>query len=117
MEMEQAYAYFASQKFNHFEVGDRVTVKKEYGANIGHDNRVPDETLIGTICKIRTDNADMFSDILIGVAFDEHIYGHDCDGTCEYGYGWFIRSRFLVPVENSLPPIPEDKLMEVLLNG
>lgn len=100
-----------------FKVGDRVGVKSEYGANIGRDNRAPDETLIGTICKIRTDNVDMFSDILIGVAFDEHIHGHGCENTCEYGHGWFIRSRFLVPVENSLPPIPEAKLMEVLLDG
>lgn len=26
----------------------------------------------------------------IGVDFGRDIHGHDCDGECEYGYGWYL---------------------------
>lgn len=91
-----------------FNIGDRVTVKPEYGF-VGNTRRIVDETLVGTVCVIDMD--------MIGVAFDEDIKGHDCDGACARHHGWWIRERHLLHVEESLPPIPEDKLMEVLFDG
>ena len=91
-----------------FNIGDRVTVKPEYKF-VGNARLIADETLVGTACVIDMD--------LIGVAFDENIKGHDRDGACAHRNGWWIPERFLLHVEESLPPIPEDKLMEVLLDG
>ena len=36
-----------------------------------------------------------------GVRFDKFIDGHDCtNGNCEYGYGWYIEERYLIPIPN-----------------
>lgn len=112
MEMEQAYAYFASQKFNHFEVGDRVTVLEEYGTvGYGDETSYKERTgLSGTVCV----PADKYTEV--GIRFDEFMNGHDCDGHCKLGYGWFVPYKYIIP-EVETPSIPKDKLMEVLLNG
>lgn len=38
---------------------------------------------IGTICDVKANEES------IGVKFDTDIRGHDCNGNCEYGYGWY----------------------------
>ena len=35
-----------------------------------------------------------------GVAFDEYVSGHSCDGRCEYGYGWYMPSIDLIPIDS-----------------
>ena len=41
----------------------------------------------GVICKIFN------SSPCIGVRWDEEVFrGHDCQGTCAYGYGWFVKA-------------------------
>ena len=73
-----------------FQVGDRVIVTADKLASTNSRICRGD---IGTVCRI----SGAFNDIehgetyLIGISFDKRVYGHDCEGTCEFGYGWYIR--------------------------
>ena len=100
-----------------FKIGDRVTVQEEYGPVGYNRDGVPCQQrtgLSGTVCVLPPYLNG------VGVRFDSFIDGHDCDGHCEYGYGWFVLKNYVVREDSGLsavPDIPEDKLMEVLLNG
>ena len=100
-----------------FKIGDRVTVRKEYG-HVGYNrDGVPYQQrtgLSGTVCVLPPRLSS------VGVRFDSFIDGHDCDGHCEHGYGWFVLKNYVVREDSDLsavPDIPEAKLMEVLLDG
>ena len=64
-----------------FQVGDHVSVVTEFG--LCNDSIHEGDT--GFVCDIVS-----WSKTVVGVAFDKCIDGHNCDGTCENGHGWFI---------------------------
>ncbi len=73
-----------------FKKGDRVKVI------VGHNeyNKVLTNK-VGTVVK---DDKDF-----VGVEFDEHIRGHDCDnGSAKNGYGWFVQKENLVPFQDKV---------------
>lgn len=63
-----------------FKIGDKVM--PIHGT--GHDRK---NDIVGTII--------CTSGSFFGVEFDEDVNGHDCDGMCEHGYGWFHYSDSL----------------------
>lgn len=66
-----------------YEVGDRVEyVRKASRINPGS---------IGTIRAIRG-GFDTY-EARYGVEWDDHMRGHDLDGKCEYGYGWWVLDK------------------------
>jgi hypothetical protein len=74
-------------KKNSFKVGDRVTCIKVYDGK--------QETLneVGTV----VDAPD--TEEYVGVSFDKLVQGHDCNGRCDPGYGWYFHTnvtRYLV---------------------
>lgn len=67
-----------------FNVGDRVVARNPLG-----------RTAPGTIC-----TKGLVAGGNIGVAFDHWCAGHHCEGACEHGYGYFIRSDHVKPLEH-----------------
>ena len=39
----------------------------------------------------------------IGVEWDEHVSGHDCQQHCEDGYGWYVDPEYLEPIDDEEP--------------
>lgn len=81
-----------------FQVGDRVKVtggmrKHRTGTVVGCDGGV------------------------FAIRFDEYIHGHDCDGLCKKGYGWFVIRDNLELIESSDNAIvvPDDDSIANLL--
>lgn len=86
-----------------FNVGDRVRCIKRYGPAKINDT--------GIIIQILTNYGTE-----IGVKFDKNIGGHDCDGSIEYGYGYYMPPNCL----ELQRPLTTDELFEELtrsLNG
>ena len=68
-----------------FQVGDRVV----YTADSWNDNIEIGDT--GVVCTV--EGGDYNPDwMLIGVRWDKYVEGHDCDGHCEFGFGWNVTS-------------------------
>jgi len=58
----------------------------------------------------------------IGVRWDEEIVdGHDCDGDCDAGHGWYVSARALEfvpePEHDDVEPATDDELMCFLYGG
>jgi len=74
----------------------------DYGYQIG--DRVFYELCgYGTVVFIRSDDMPL----CIGVRFDEYMYGHDCGGACEDGYGLWFAPRALTrvgPAKTAIDP-------------
>ncbi len=88
-----------------FEIGDRVHLL------VDHPYNNPDLSFgeTGTVCAIIAHS--------VGVRWDKKIYvGHTCDGFCEDGYGWWVRSRDIQLLNKiqELNPIPENDFLEML---
>ena len=66
-----------------FQVGDRVVYTSDslYGNIKGGDT--------GVVCVV--EGSDFNPDwMLVGVRWDRYVEGHDCDGNCDYGFGWNV---------------------------
>ena len=54
----------------------------------------------------------------IGVRWDEEIMeGHNCNGYCETGHGWYVREKaieFFIPENDDFEPATDDELMRFL---
>lgn len=68
-------------------VEDRVVCMYSYDGN----DSIVDE--IGIVRGIDHDNDKA------AVEFENHVYGHDLSGMCEYGYGWWIPLDYLSQIE------------------
>ena len=64
---------------NNFMLGERVVLIKER-----EDNDLLYIGAVGTVCDI-DDTGE------VGVAWDDDIGGHLCNGNCAKGYGWYVR--------------------------
>ncbi len=64
------------------EINDRVRLIKDHPAG-NFRLGIGDE---GTVVNL----GNIYGDIWVGVRFDMYIYGHDCYGRCETGYGWNV---------------------------
>ena len=102
-----------------FQVGDRVIVTADHLAST---NRSICRGDVATVCNIRGAFYDKEhgETYLVGIRFDENVYGHDCEGTCEFGYGWYVRdyeiSR-LVDIERDYPDVEiatDEELLDFL---
>ena len=63
-----------------FKVGDRVICVEDNP--YGNDDIFAGNT--GTVCR-----EDDYGDV--GVCWDDKVEGgHNCDGSCEYGFGWYV---------------------------
>lgn len=92
-----------------FNVGDRVKFIYEPGFNGGR-------LVAGSIGTVATSRANVFGN-LIGVVWDECMGGHDLDGMCEYGYGWWLEEEYIVPYEEVLfEPASEAELEKLLFD-
>lgn len=60
----------------------------KYTCSTSHDIKLGETGVITKIFKGRLDEHDF-----VGVQWEEAkpIARHDCDGTCESGYGWYVR--------------------------
>ena len=66
-----------------YKVGDRVI--NLYG---------PKMFAKATVCYV---DESPLSDYGIGIAYDEPIGAHDCEGHCEEGHGYWVRALDLIP--------------------
>lgn len=66
-----------------YKVGDRVI--HLYG---------PKRFAKATVCYV---DESTLSDYGIGIAYDEPIGAHDCEGHCEKGHGYWVRALDLIP--------------------
>ena len=88
---------------NVFEMGDRVECIVDHP----DDNEYLVIGSIGTVCEESEDDVD---DPFISVCWDEDIGGHDCDGSCEDGYGWRVfASQLALYQECDDKPFPFDE--------
>lgn len=72
-----------------FKVGDRVKFRS--GAKV---DGIDLEGLTGTLC-------DLTRGSIYGIKFDlnlseEYGQGHDCNGYCEQGFGWYVNEEYLI---------------------
>lgn len=79
---------------NKFHVGDRVMITNE--AVVYISNHLVDPFSVGTICNVPNQPHNF-----VGVEFDTDIKGHDCEGTCKPGHGWFVIAEDLVYLEDN----------------
>lgn len=94
---------------HYFRVGDRVCASvnsPDYNDSI----HIGDT---GTVCAVDE------NETRIGVKWDHNVCGHDCNGMCEYGFGWWVDniSIELVVDELSDIDITDDSLLRVLGGG
>ena len=68
-----------------FKKGDRVIVNDNKSADIIGIELVGN---VGTVLEYHS--SECVGDHLLGVEFDEHMLGHDCNGQCKWGYGWWV---------------------------
>lgn len=84
---------------NNFMLGERVVLIKER-----EDNDLLHIGAVGTVCDI--DDSDTGE---VGVAWDEDIGGHLCNGHCAKGYGWYVR-RSEIELYSANDDINEDDI-------
>lgn len=96
-----------------FQIGDVVTIKN--GTDLGADSAGHFyEGITGVVCRVWTTDYDEIRGTRLGVEWDfKGRSGHDCAGTCKYGYGWNVYSNYLKLVSHA-QIIDESDLMEVL---
>ena len=73
-----------------FKLGDKVRIMP----GTKYANSPIMEGWLGTVCNVSTSSNE------IGVYFEDFIKGHDCDGNCEYGHGWYINNNELIIVSS-----------------
>lgn len=91
-----------------FNVGDRVECIRDSP----DDNDSISVGMQGVICTI-ADNAPLY----IGVRWDEEVTGgHDCQGSCADGYGWFVTASDIKRIDDNdeleVDATELDKLLE-----
>ena len=71
-----------------FKIGDKLRIKSVYGVIDSHRG------FEGIV-------VDITVSLLFGVAFSAPInYGHDCDGKCAYGYGYYYHDEQIELVDD-----------------
>jgi hypothetical protein len=80
-----------------FKIGDRVRIKDDYHYYKGRSGK------FGTV----VDNPGKNSSP--GICHDDYIGGHNCNGHCPEGYGWYYNSN-----EIELSSSPTDTLILLL---
>ena len=96
---------------NEFKVGDRVVMVGnyyEYDAGLGLKGGGTVDGDTGTICGILSEAHGIFH-----VRWDRKIKGgHDCDGHCNFGYGWNVSARMIRVIDETYhdyePPTSND---------
>ena len=97
-----------------FKIGDKVVVT-------AHNNDIEYPAVFcskdifnlpGTICRVHcTDWVD--GSTSYGIRFEINIDGHDCDGTCKYGYGQNINEKYLKLYDEKLLQIWNEKYLKL----
>lgn len=95
------------QSLRHFRIGDKVCAS--VNGPDGNDNIHIGDT--GTVCIVSENN------IRIGVEWENHVCGHDCDGACEYGFGWWVDNTSIELDELNDVDITDDSLLHVIGEG
>lgn len=90
-----------------FHKGDRVYALWDNPSG----NRSIQAGYTGTVVDVYPDPEDP-----IGVRWDEEIIdGHNCDGSCEKGHGWYVRAEAIEfipePEHEDFEPATDDELM------
>lgn len=98
---------FGDQAKCRFHIGDRVCASK--GRPDGNDSISAGDA--GTVCIIGKGGAR------IGVKWDKNVSGHDCDGRCEYGFGWWVDATSIELDDLSDVDIADDSLLYVIGGG
>lgn len=89
-----------------FKVGNRVICT----IHAPDDNTNLEPGFTGTIRTIRNG-----SRLPIGVEWDSDITGHDLDGCCDYGHGWWVNKHHIRHYhEDEFDCATEDELMHFL---
>lgn len=85
-----------------FNIGDRVESIRDLNQNITRG-------MTGTVCRA----GRRYS---VGVCWDEYVVGHDCDGCCEMGHGWYVKCEDIELIQENdfdLDTASIDKLLEI----
>ena len=88
-----------------FIIGDRVLCTSMYDGNYSVKDAV------GTVITVK-DASGRY-----GVEFDEYVKGHDIQGRCEYGYGYWIDSELLEPLPEETLELPSAMSYEELFGN
>ena len=73
--------------WHYFQVGDRIISAVDCPCN-NEDIKIGDT---GVVCVIET--SEFGPDWRgVGVRWDKCVGGHDCDGNCDFGFGWYVYS-------------------------
>lgn len=75
-----------------FNVGDRVECIRDSPDNNGSIS----VGMQGVICTIVYNTSPH-----IGVRWDEEVGGHDCQGECSNGYGWFVTASDIKRIDDN----------------
>lgn len=82
-----------------FEIDDRVECILDHP----DDNNDIVSGCIGTICQL--------DDGRIGVCWDKRVArGHDCDGNCTDGHGWYVECEYIRVIETGDFEVDEEML-------
>lgn len=97
-----------------FRKGDRVYALWDNPAG----NRTIQAGYTGTVVEVYSYEDDHDEDD-IGVRWDEEISeGHNCDGSCDTGHGWYVRAKAIEfipePEHEDFEPATDDELMRFL---
>jgi len=95
-----------------FRINDRVMVLTDDDGNTPMGTILPcsfSEDLIGTVVYMDEDQSS-HEKTLIGVVFDTYVDGHELDGKCKWGHGWFFypQDLFLCVPEAEYDEYPVD---------
>lgn len=88
-----------------FKIGDRVKAIATEDSD-----RIVGKT--GTICAVPNLYVKRY-----GVRFDDCIKGHNCGGTCEEGYGWYVPGGKLVRLINEDKSLSKDWKVVIIPDG
>lgn len=92
------------QDVRSFHIGDRV-----YACVANpDDNCMINIGDYGTVCDIGNNGRR------IAVKWDDYVNGHDCDGKCDYGYGWWVDSTCIELDEFSDVEIKEESFLDMI---
>lgn len=87
-----------------FTIGDRVEAVRDHLSL----NQNITSGMTGTVCRAGRQYS-------VGVCWDEYVEGHDCDGFCEMGHGWYVKCEDIELIQESnfdLDITSIDKLFE-----
>lgn len=88
-----------------FNVGDRVYYVYDDAYSIGESRDASHKE--GVICGVNHDGS-------IGICFDDYVDGHDLDGLCEWGYGFWVKKETLTHIDDTNMSIESDALELIL---